>query len=307
MTPKAPDSKPVDVAPRLLSSWPLPTPRADGESEGRGHVLVVGGAADMPGTVILAATAALRAGAGNVRIATGYSARILVMAAIPEARVFALQEDKRGHIVSESVDQIVTQANESDALLVGPGFVDWETLSSLLQHVLISLYRPALILDAAALAVAAAGPDFLSRFAGNVILIAHSEELGRLLGISSASVRERPSECALFAARQYHGVVILKGQRGWVAAPDGRVFRGPVTSPGLSTRGAADVLAGIVAGLVGRGADPVQAAVWAIALHARAGDVLARRLGPIGFLAHELPPEIPRLLVAFAHSPPSGE
>jgi NAD(P)H-hydrate repair Nnr-like enzyme with NAD(P)H-hydrate dehydratase domain len=66
--------------------------------------------------------------------------------------------------------------------------------------------------------------------------------------------------------------------------------------PGLATSGSGDVLAGLVAGLLARGAEPAQAAVWAVALHARAGAALARRFGPLGYLARELAAEVPALM-----------
>src|ERR671939_1310704 len=75
------------ITPPLLRQWPLPQPAEGGAKEERGRVLVVGGAPEMPGAVILAATAALRAGAGKVRVCAGGSIAPLVAAAVPEARV----------------------------------------------------------------------------------------------------------------------------------------------------------------------------------------------------------------------------
>ena len=81
---------PATITPRLLRQWPLPQPGDEADKEERGRILVVGGAPEMPGAVILAATAALRAGAGKLRIATCRSVAPLVAAAVPEARVKAL-------------------------------------------------------------------------------------------------------------------------------------------------------------------------------------------------------------------------
>ncbi|MDB5842184.1 MAG: NAD(P)H-hydrate dehydratase, partial [Herminiimonas sp.] len=73
-----------------LRNWPLPLPDSDGDKEQRGHILVIGGSRQMPGAVILAASAALRAGAGKLVIATGASVAQLVALAIPESRVIGL-------------------------------------------------------------------------------------------------------------------------------------------------------------------------------------------------------------------------
>jgi NAD(P)H-hydrate repair Nnr-like enzyme with NAD(P)H-hydrate dehydratase domain len=80
-----------------------------------------------------------------------------------------------------------------------------------------------------------------------------------------------------------------------IAEPNGAVYRNDRGDAGLATSGSGDVLAGIAGGLLARGAEALHAAVWAVALHARAGDALARRIG-LGFLARELPAEIPPLM-----------
>ena len=92
--------------------------------------------------------------------------------------------------------------------------------------------------------------------------------------------------------------MVLKGARTHVATPDGRLFHNLDGNPGLGTSGSGDVLAGAIAGLCARGADPVQAAVWGVVLHARAGDRLAASVGPLGFLAREILDALPRVLAA---------
>ncbi len=94
-------------------------------------------------------------------------------------------------------------------------------------------------------------------------------------------------------------MVALKGQDTWVATPDGSVWRhedGPI---GLATSGSGDVLAGLITGLLARGASPLQAAAWGVWLHAQAGRRLSQRIGPLGFLARELAAEAPALMAAF--------
>jgi ADP-dependent NAD(P)H-hydrate dehydratase len=81
-----------------------------------------------------------------------------------------------------------------------------------------------------------------------------------------------------------------------VVADGTELWRVEAGNPGLGTAGSGDVHSGIVAGLLARGAEPAQAAVWAAFLHATAGDRLAERVGPVGYLARELPGELPGLL-----------
>jgi NAD(P)H-hydrate repair Nnr-like enzyme with NAD(P)H-hydrate dehydratase domain len=90
--------------------------------------------------------------------------------------------------------------------------------------------------------------------------------------------------------------VLVKGVTSHVVHPDGRCFRFEGGAPGLGVSGSGDTLAGIVGGLLARGAEPLHAVLWGVWLHGSAGERLAERIGPVGFLAREIPDEIPALL-----------
>ncbi|MGZ5162704.1 MAG: ADP-dependent NAD(P)H-hydrate dehydratase [Burkholderiales bacterium] len=109
-----------------------------------------------------------------------------------------------------------------------------------------------------------------------------------------------PQAAALNAARAWNAVVALKGAITYIAAPDGRLWRHEGGNVGLATSGSGDVLSGIIAGLVARGTPLEEASMWGVALHARAGARLAERLGPLGYLAREIPDEVPSLMAALA-------
>jgi NAD(P)H-hydrate repair Nnr-like enzyme with NAD(P)H-hydrate dehydratase domain len=121
-----------------------------------------------------------------------------------------------------------------------------------------------------------------------------------LTGSEKDAVAAEPDRAAVEAARAWNAVVVLKGAVTHIAAPHGRVWRHEGGNAGLATSGSGDVLAGIIAGLVARGASVEQAALWAVALHARAGERLAVRFGPIGYLAREIAGEVPALMAALA-------
>jgi NAD(P)H-hydrate repair Nnr-like enzyme with NAD(P)H-hydrate dehydratase domain len=121
-----------------------------------------------------------------------------------------------------------------------------------------------------------------------------------VLGMEKEEVEADPLAVALRAAEELGAVVALKGPDTLIAAPDGRAYRYPGGRVGLATSGSGDVLAGLVAGLLARGAEPAGAAAWGVWLHGEAGNALARRVGPIGYLARELPAEVPRLLQRLA-------
>jgi NAD(P)H-hydrate repair Nnr-like enzyme with NAD(P)H-hydrate dehydratase domain len=116
-------------------------------------------------------------------------------------------------------------------------------------------------------------------------------------------VEADPVAAARRAAEAFGATVALKGAQTVIAAPDGSVLRYTRGGVGLGTSGSGDVLAGIVVGLLARGADPLRAAAWGVFLHGEAGNALARRHGAVGFLARELAAEVPRILHRTSSAP----
>lgn len=286
-------AEPRTVTPALLRDWPLPDP--GGGKEGRGRTLVVGGSAQTPGAVLLAAEAALRCGAGKLQVATATSVAPAVAVALPEALVRGLPETASGAIGADAVEHLLDLATSADCVLVGPGLLDPDHSAALL-HALVAEISTPLIVDALALAGVTADRGCLRRLAGRAVLTPNPDELAHTLGIQVDELAEDPAEHAAALARDAAAVVSLGGETSWVAAPDGSTWRDTSGAAGLGVSGSGDVRAGIVAGLVARGAEPSQAAVWAAHLHGRAGERLASTVGRLGFLARELPPAIPAVL-----------
>jgi ADP-dependent NAD(P)H-hydrate dehydratase len=287
---------PTVITPEVLRAWPLPQPDEGGDEEERGRVLVVGGSVEMPGAVMLAATAALRAGAGKLRVATVRSVAAGMALAVPEARVFALPETEAGDLSPAAAEDLAARANAVDAVLFGPGMSDEQGAARLVRELAPRLERPALVLDAAALAGLAADDGLLSQVEGRVILTPHAGEMASMLGVERERITRDAARTARQAAARWGAVVALKGRETIIAAPDGQAYCNRAGNVGLATSGSGDTLAGVIAGLAARGAEPLQAAVWGVFLHACAGDRLAERMGQLGFLARELLAEIPPLM-----------
>lgn len=288
----------------LLRDWPLPVHAPDDDKEARGHVLVIGGSRETPGAVLLAATAALRAGAGKLTIATGASMAQQIATAIPESRVIALPETASGGIAANACAPIEALAEKIDAVLIGPGMLD-EAATCAFVHALLPVFEgKPVVLDACAMSVVR-GSQSYQEDAENVcdthlVLTPHAGEMAHLLGEEKHAVRTDACTAARDAAKNWNAVVALKGGTTIVATPGGTAWRHTGDNPGLATSGSGDVLAGIIAGLAARGAGVEQATVWGVALHAQAGGQLARRIGAIGYLAREIADEIPGVLQRLA-------
>lgn len=301
-----------------LRNWPLPLPDSDGDKEQRGHILVIGGSRQMPGAVILAASAALRAGAGKLVIATGASVAQLVALAIPESRVIGLPETSEGGITVASARALEELAEKIDAVLIGPGMQDEPAICEFVEALLPRLSETKVVLDACAMGVVrnpkqAFGPSrhsmpeptgvpdvaarpFIGRYDTQVLLTPHAGEMAHLSGASKEEIEANRPAMAQIAARRWNAVVALKGPTTIIASPDGRRWSHEGGNIGLAISGSGDTLGGIIAGLAARGASLEQAAAWGVALHARAGERLAQRIGPLGYLARELAAEVPMLM-----------
>jgi hydroxyethylthiazole kinase-like uncharacterized protein yjeF len=287
------------ITPATMKAWPLPDPAAQAEpgkegKEARGRVLVVGGGCRCPGSVMLAGVAALRAGAGKLQMAAAQDAALHIAMQVPEARVMGLRCDSRGEIAQSSAD-VDACAKEADAIVVGSGMEMAPATRQLADH-LMHVSRAVFVLDAGGLDAALIGRLGHARGPRGVIMTPHHLEMSQMLDLEVDEVSARPMELAREFAQHSGAILVLKAAETYVAAPDGELWVNRGGSVGLGTSGSGDVLAGLTAGQAARGATPMQAAVWGVYLHARAGAVLEKRMGALGYLAREVAAEVPALL-----------
>ncbi len=282
----------------LLVRKPLPVPDAAGDKESRGVVLAVGGSAQVPGALLLAGVAALRAGAGKLQLATVRAAASGLGIAVPESLVIALRASRAGEIRGAVAVRVLREhASRADAVLVGPGMSDRRAASAIVTGLVRTLGDDAvLVLDAAAIGALTDRDTLLLPLGGRVVLTPHAGEMASLLAIDKADVERNPHQVASYAARRFGAVVVLKGAESWIATPEDALFRYSGGDVGLATSGSGDTLAGMITGLAARGASAIDAAVWGTWLHGNAGEVLSRRMGTVGFLARELLDEVPALM-----------
>lgn len=279
--------------PLLRERFPLPSHDGEGSKDERGRVLVIGGHRTVPGGALLAATAALRAGAGKLQVATVDSIAVPLGVAIPESLTAGYGEAEDGGFPAGAADRIAERAAKVDAALLGPGMLDGVGTDALVAA-LLGTDAP-LILDAAA--ISALSPhEERARMRGKLAILPHSGELAGLRGAEQDEIEADPAGVGTDTARRWGAVTLVKGSESHVAGPDGELFRYAGGGIGLATSGSGDVLAGIVAGLASRGLEPLAATLWGVWLHGEAGRRLAGRVGRVGFLARELLDEVPGLL-----------
>lgn len=295
----------VPLTAELLREWPLPALGPDADKDARGKVLLVAGGAGCPGAALLAGEAVLRSGAGKVQVATSARAALPLAIALPEGRVIALAETDTGEIAGRATEPLIRLASRADCIAIGPGMLEEAAAEALTRRLLTDAPDAAVLLDAAALpSLPALAEGFADRRAA---MTPHAGEMAKLMGLERAEVEREPERTARSAADRFGVAVALKGATTFIVEPGGRCWVYRDSPDGLGTAGSGDVLAGLSAGLLARGAEPVQALLFGVWAHAQAGRAVERRIGPLGYLARELLPTLPAALASVTGESGGGE
>jgi NAD(P)H-hydrate epimerase len=256
-----------------------------------GNVLVCGGSLGLTGAPCMAAEAAMRAGAGYVTALVPASLNIVFELRLLEVMSVPLP-DADGALLTSGADSVRERAQRSGALVLGPGIGRAPDTVALVRDLARTTELP-LLLDADGLNAHAGELDGLAARSAPTVLTPHAGELGRLLGRDSQEVERRRLACVREAARLAQAVVVLKGDDTLVAEPSGRVAVSPGGASALATAGTGDVLSGVTGAFLAKEMDPFEAACAAVIVHARAGQVAARRIGTEGVIARDVIDALP--------------
>jgi len=317
------DRAPVGFGRRPDTTSPQGVPEVDGaaslddelvagllpERPSRGHkgifgkVLVIAGSLDYAGAALLVCRAAGRTGVGLVTLAVPESLQPLFAAKVVEATTMALPEDDVEEIEPEDTLARILD-HEHDAIVLGPGLRPGLAITELVRALLAVPEEPTpapIVLDAEALRALASLDRWWEGVARRAVLTPHTGEFARLRsgsGHDPAADGDLLSDddarvaAARSAATSWNQVVVLKGARTVVAAPDGSVAVAPFENPALASGGTGDVLSGAIGALLAQGIAPFDAARLGVYLHGLAGDAVRERLGDAGLLASDLPDAI---------------
>ena len=270
----------------------LPPRPAVGHKGTFGHLLLVAGSRGKSGAAALAADAALRAGAGLVTVASPASLQTTLAIKLTEVMTAPLDEAD-GALTGSALAQIAALWQDKNVLAIGPGLGRSAATATLVRKVIQDCPLP-LVLDADALfALAGHGEVLAARPVGTTILTPHPGEMAHLLGVSIAEIEADRVGTARCFAEEHGVVVVLKGARTVIAAPDGGILINPTGHVGMATGGMGDLLTGIIAALLCQRLPPLAAAAAGVWLHGRSGDRLRPRFGDAGLLASDLLVEIP--------------
>jgi hydroxyethylthiazole kinase-like uncharacterized protein yjeF len=263
-----------------------------------GKVLIIAGSINYIGAAHLAASGALRVGAGLVTLATATSLQPILAVKLTEVTYLPLPEAQRG-IISPSAARLIHQQLKSyNTLLLGCGLGQSRATAEFIDNTLLrarTIPLP-LVLDADALNTLARVTEWWQRLTDDAILTPHPGEMARLTGVSVDEVQMDRLGIAKRAATNWNKTIVLKGAYTVVAAADGRTRTYPVANPGLASAGTGDVLSGVIAGLLAQGLPLFDAASLGVFLHGEAGSMASSQLGDTGLLASDLLPLLPLVI-----------
>jgi NAD(P)H-hydrate epimerase len=282
-------STPADFASLLV-------PRKRDTNKGSyGHVLVIGGSVGKAGAAAMAGFAALRSGAGLSTVATARSVLPTIAGFHPELMTEPLEETGAGTISLRCFEsgRLDAMVERKSVLAIGPGISSVPETAEFVRAA-VRKYSTPMVLDADALNAFAGFADGLSGRGRNLVITPHPGEMSRLTGLSVDDIQGNRVETARNFARDHELIVVLKGHRTLIAAPDGTVWANPTGNPGMATGGTGDVLTGMIAGLVAQHPEHIlQATTLAVYLHGLSGDMASAEIGERSLVATDLARYLP--------------
>lgn len=267
----------------------LPDRQADSHKGDYGRILLLCGSKGYTGAAALAAMGALRTGAGLVYLGVPESIYIIEAIKLTEAIVFPLP-DEEGMFAATAAQQIISRLGGMDAVLIGPGIGQSAGTSQVVKTVLSNFKGP-VVVDADGINVLKVHKDILRGRKAPTILTPHSGEFVRF---TDRDCKDRVNAAAQLA-EELGAVLVLKGHET-VITDAATCYINPTGNPGMAVGGSGDVLAGMIAALLGIGLAPLEAAACGAWLHGAAGDLCAKEMGQYAMLPSDILNALPRLL-----------
>lgn len=265
---------------RLVTNEMVRLPRRERDSHkgDYGKLLIVAGSEGYTGAPVFAAQGALRSGAGLVYLGVPRDVYPMVATRCSSAMPFPLPDD---------TEQLVERARSCDVVLAGPGMGRSPRAQKIVFRLMEDIEGP-LVLDADGLNALEGQTQRLRTRTGLTVLTPHDGEFARLAGCS-LPLNDRVEQAAELA-QDTGCVVVLKGHETLTVDPQGRVWRNTTGNPGMAKGGSGDILAGMIASLLGQKqltgcvSCPGELVAWAVHLHGAAGDAAAAQYGEYGML-----------------------
>jgi len=272
----------------------------------RGHALIIGGSRDYSGAAVLAGNAGIRSGVGLVTLAVPEDSREGVIGRVaPEVMVRGISQTAEGSAAEKAADEVKEFLRNVDAVAIGSGLSSKEDETKAFVRRIVEERQTPIVVDADGLTALSPWklnggdaenhpvgetPPPLLRKEGSpektLILTPHEGEFKRLLGVEGDEakdvLKDRVQAVRDFATK-FGVILVLKGERNLIGAPDGRVVVNPTGNSGLGKAGNGDTLTGILVGFVAQAVqmkiDIFETVVAAVYIAGMAGDIAEKKYG----------------------------
>ncbi len=252
-----------------------------------GRVFILAGSSGMTGAANLTGMAALRSGAGLVTVGVPDAVYLIVAKRESELMIRPFASTNKGTLSLKSFSEIQRFCDEQSVFAIGPGLSQHITTQQLVRKVLQTTELP-LVIDADGLNALKGHLKVLDACRGRAVLTPHPGEFVRVFGGKLDDSDALRKKRAVDASKKYGVVIILKGHRTVIAAPEGDCHINTTGNPGMATAGSGDVLTGMIAALVGQGLPYFEAACLGVHVHGLAGDMAAKKMGQTSLIAGDL-------------------
>lgn len=287
-------TKPIEITSEMVKSL-LPARPADANKGTFGHLLSVCGSMNMPGSAVLAASAAVRMGVGLVTAAFPMAAYNAIAPHLTEPLLCPLLSDENGFLSSNSYFGISDRLEKASACLIGCGLGQTKDTRIIVREMLIHSQKP-IVLDADGINIIAGNINVLNAVSCPIVITPHPGEMARLCQISVEEVQQQRENVALWLANKTQTTVVLKGAGTIIATPDGKCYINKTGNQGMAKGGSGDMLAGMIASLLAQGLSPEASAICGVYLHGAAGDLAASETSMRGITPSDMVRALPKLL-----------
>lgn len=278
------------ITPHLISDCIKPR-RADMHKGDCGRLFVCAGSIGLTGAAILATKTALRCGSGLVTLGCCDSLNTIFEICLTETMTMPMPSEN-GKLSYSAIDDIIANANKSNAILAGPGLSQSDDLHRLINDLVPALKVPA-VMDADALNLISQNPSILKKAKNPIIITPHIGEFSRLTGKPCDEILSDTQSFASDFSVRYGCITVLKSHRTVVAMPSGEVYINMLGNPGMATGGCGDVLSGAIASFLAQGNTARDAALCGVFLHSLAADMAVLEFGEYSLIASDIIKYIP--------------
>ena len=261
-----------------------------------GRILIIAGSTGMSGAAAMAATSALRAGAGLVYLAIPEHLNPILEAKCTETITIPLPQTEDGSISLKAYTKIMDEIKKVDVVAIGPGMSQHPETQKLVREVAENANAP-LLVDADGINALVGYTKVLKKRKKPTVITPHPGEMARLINRDVREIVRNKVNLSQKYAQDWRVTIVLKGAPTVIAEQDGKFWLNSHVNSGLATAGSGDVLTGLIIGFLAQRTTPLAASVSGVYIHSLAGEILKEKIGEHSLIAGDLIDTIPQAII----------